>query len=136
MGEIKKDANLILEEDRKDIYTEVSGEVFLQNIKVEESIDNQGATKKISKNAGLVWVLYGDRYILPRSSKLNVKVGQKFIPNETIASQKITNSYSGIVNFDNVSNNREINIVNSSMVIENGLLKKIPNKFDIFELTT
>ena len=136
VAEIKKDANLILEEDRKDIYTEVSGEVFLQNIKVEESIDNQGATKKISKTTGLVWILYGDRYILPRSSKLNVKVGQKFIPNETIASQKITNSYSGIVNFDNVSNNREINIVNSSMVIENGLLKKIPNKFDIFELTT
>ena len=33
IAEIKKDANLILEEDRKDIYTEVSGEVFFQNLK-------------------------------------------------------------------------------------------------------
>ena len=49
VAEIKKDANLILEEDRRDIYTEVSGEVFLQNVQVEESIDNQGATKKVSK---------------------------------------------------------------------------------------
>ena len=64
IAEIKKDANLILEEDRRDIYTEVSGEVFLQNVQVEESIDNQGATKKVSKTAGLVWVLYGDSYVL------------------------------------------------------------------------
>merc|ERR1711934_1031783 len=64
VAEIKKDANLILEEDRKDIYTEVSGEVFLQNIKVEESIDDgEGATKKISKNTGLIWVLYGTKSI-------------------------------------------------------------------------
>ena len=29
IAEIKKDASLVLEEDRKDIYTEVSGEAFL-----------------------------------------------------------------------------------------------------------
>ena len=49
VAEIKKDANLILEEDRKDIYTEVAGEVFLQNIRLEESIDGEGSAKKISK---------------------------------------------------------------------------------------
>ena len=136
VAEIKKDANLILQEDQRDIYTEVSGEVFLQNVEVEESIDNKGATKKISKTAGLVWVLYGDRYILPSSSKLNVQIGQKFIPNDTIASQKIINNYAGVVNFDNVSNNREINVINSSMVIENGLIQKTPDKFDILELTS
>ena len=107
VAEIKKDANLILEEDRRDIYTEVSGEVFLQNVQVEESIDNQGATKKVSKTAGLVWVLYGDRYILQNSSKLDVKIGQKFVPNDTIASQKIINTYPGIVNFDDLVNNQE-----------------------------
>ena len=59
-----KDANLVLEEDRKDIYTEVSGEVFLQNVNLEESVDGEGATKKISKNTGLIWVLYGNKYTL------------------------------------------------------------------------
>ena len=40
---VSKETNLILEEDKSDIYTEVSGEVFLQNIKIKESVDAQGA---------------------------------------------------------------------------------------------
>ena len=43
VAEIKKDANLVLEEDRKDIYTEVSGEVFLQNVNLEESVDGEAS---------------------------------------------------------------------------------------------
>ena len=78
IAEIKKDANLVLEEDRKNIYTEVSGEVFLQNINVKENIDSGGAIKKLSKSAGLLWVLAGDRYPLQGFSNLTVKVGQKF----------------------------------------------------------
>lgn len=135
VAEIKKDANLILEEDRRDIYTEVSGEVFLQNLKIEESIDTQGATKKISKTEGLIWVLYGDRYVLQSSSKLDIKIGQKFISNDTIASQKIINSYPGIINFKNFSTNQEVDIINSSMIIENGFISKNREAFDCFELT-
>ena len=44
---IKKDANLILEEERSDIFTELSGEVFFQNIKVAENLDGDNAIKKI-----------------------------------------------------------------------------------------
>jgi len=134
VAEIKKDVNLILEEDRKDIYTEISGEVFFQSVKVEESIDAQGAIKKISKTAGLVWVLSGERYLLENSSKLDMKIGQKFIPNESIASQKIINSYPGVVNFENLSTNREIMVINSSMVIENSLSVESNSNFENFEL--
>ena len=136
VAEIKKDANLILEEDRKDIYTEVSGEVFFQNLKIKESIDAQGATKKISKTTGLIWVLYGNRCILPNSANLDINVGQKFVPNQTIATQKITNKYPGIVNFDNLVNNQEIDIINSWMSVENGVFVKSPNNFGTFKLTT
>jgi|TARA_B110000971_G_scaffold221985_1_gene272243 DNA-directed RNA polymerase subunit beta' len=136
VAEIKKDANLILEEDKRDIYTDVSGEVFLQNVNIKTSIDGQGATKKISKTAGLIWVLYGNRYVLQRSSKLDVKVGQNFNPNETITSQKIVNNYSGIVNFDKLSTTGEINITNSSMVIKNASIIKTANNFDSLELLT
>jgi DNA-directed RNA polymerase subunit beta' len=134
VAEIKKDANLILEEDRRDIYTDVSGEIFLQNLTVTESIDGQGATKKISKTAGLIWVLCGSHHVLNSSATLNVKIGQKFISNENIASQTITNTYPGIVNFDNLSNHREINVINSSMIVENGFLLKTSKAFDHFEL--
>jgi DNA-directed RNA polymerase subunit beta' len=134
VAEIKKEANLILEEDRRDIYTDISGEVFFQNLKIEESVDAQGAKKKVSKTAGLIWVLNGDRYVIQSSSRLDLKVGQKLSPNETIASQKIINNYPGIVNFDNWSTNQEINVVNSSMTIENATILKTAGNFDILEL--
>ena len=69
IAEIKKDANLILEKDTRDIYTEVSGEVFLQNLQTKEIIDSASSTKNISNTAGLLWVLYGERYILPEASQ-------------------------------------------------------------------
>jgi DNA-directed RNA polymerase subunit beta' len=50
IAEIKKDANLILEEERSDIFTEVSGEIFLQNIRIQESIEGDNATKKNKQN--------------------------------------------------------------------------------------
>jgi len=51
VAEIKKDNNLILEEDRRDIFTHVSGEIFLQNIKLkeEESNDGETTTKKLAE---------------------------------------------------------------------------------------
>ena len=122
IAEIKKDANLVLEEDRKNIYTEVSGEIFLQNITVKESIDSGGAIKKISKSAGLLWVLAGDRYPLQGFSNLSIKVGQKFNPNETLASQKIYNNYSGLLNFDSVYPKGDVKVINSSMILENGTI--------------
>jgi len=136
VAEIKKDANLILEEDRKDIYTEVAGEVFLQNIKLEESIDGEGATKKISKNTGLIWVLYGTKSILQGFSTLDVKIGQLIKANDTIASKKITNKYPGIVNLRNFTNKNEIEIINSSMVLQNGTVCQSPDQTDTLKIET
>ena len=138
VAEIKKDTNLILEEERKDIYTEVAGSVFLQNIKVEESIDGDGAIKKISKTTGLMWVLHGNRYVLQGSSNLRINIGQKFFPNETISSQKLINNYPGIVNFDNIGKNGEIKIINSSMILENAVVMAASStkKVDHLELIT
>ena len=135
VAEIKKEANLILEEDKRDIFTEVSGEVFFQNLKLEESFDAQGAAKIISKTSGLIWVLYGDRFILPSASKLDVKIGHKFFRNENLASQKITSTYSGIVNFDNLLSNQEINVITSAMIVENGIYSKTSNDFEIISPT-
>jgi DNA-directed RNA polymerase subunit beta' len=136
VAEIKKDANLILEEDRKDIYTEVSGEVFLQDAKVQETFDGQGAIKRISKTAGLIWVLYGDRYIFQNSCKLDVALGQSFKKGNSIVSQKIVNRHAGIVNFDNWEDKNEINVINSCMTIENGLILNGTNNSKLLELST
>tara|TARA_B110001452_G_scaffold113919_1_gene94493 strand:- start:22820 stop:26629 length:3810 start_codon:yes stop_codon:yes gene_type:complete len=136
IAEIKKDANLILEEERSDIFTEVSGEVFFQNIKVEESVDGDNAIKKISKTTGLVWVLNGTRWVFPRSANLGVKIGQKFAKNDTVANQQISNVYPGIVKFRKDDINQGVQIENSSMVLENGLIRDIVDKNSILKLVT
>ena len=102
--------------------------------KIKESIDAQGAVKKITKTAGLVWVLYGNPYILQNSAKLDIKVGERFLARDTIANQRIINNYSGIVNFDNLLSNQEINVINSAMIVENGIYSKTSNDFVRFEL--
>ena len=135
ISEIKKEANLILEEDRKDIYTEVSGETFFQNIKVEENVDGDGAIKKISKTNGLIWILYGNRYVLQPNSDLAIKIGNNFSPNDTVASQKLFNKFSGVVNYDNLAENGEIRVLTTSMILENGIVKESLNK-DTLQLKT
>ena len=134
VAEIKKDANLVLEEDRKDIYTEVSGEVFLQNVNLEESVDGEGATKKISKNTGLIWVLYGNKYTLQGFSKLDVQVGQQIHPNDTIASHRIRNRHSGVVSYQNLAAKNEIEVINASMMVANGTIVQPSNTSDNLKL--
>ena len=136
IAEIKKDANLILEEERSDIFTELSGEVFLQNIKTTETKDGENATKKISKTTGLIWVLDGHRSVLPSSATLCTKIGQNLSINETIADQKIINKYSGIVSYNDKDLESGIKILTSSMILENGLIFKSSDQLDTLKLAS
>ena len=116
IAEIKKDANLILEEDSKTIYTDFSGQVFFQNIEIEQKIDKQGNLTYRNKNAGLIWVLEGECYPLPTSSEIIVKLGQISNKNSIIAYKPIYNAYPGIVKFNKLN---EINILVFSLVLKN-----------------
>ena len=137
IAEIKKDANLILEEERSDIFTEVSGEVFFQNLKIAESLDGDKALKKISKTTGLVWVLQGTKWVLPNTSRLCITPGQSFSQNNTIATQKIFNKYAGIAQFTKDSENKTaIKLINSSMTLENALISESTGQNDILKLST
>ena len=53
-----------------------------------------------------------------------------------MASQRIVNSYPGIVNFDNLTTHQEINIINSAMIIENGIFSKSKNHFQLVSQKT
>lgn len=134
IAEVKKNANLILEEERKDIFTELAGEVFLQNIKIARTADGENATKSISKTNGLVWVLSGNRYNLPNLADLSIDVGQKFQVNETVASQKIINSVSGFATYNENPLQDGIRILNSSLILENGIVLKSPGQTDILRI--
>nr|YP_010736116.1 RNA polymerase b''-subunit [Phaeocystis rex]WEL35976.1 RNA polymerase b''-subunit [Phaeocystis rex] len=126
IAEIKKDANLVLEEDSKTVYTNISGEVFFQNIEIETIIDKQGNSVQRNKNPGLIWVLHGKRYSLPRSSELVAKLGQVNTSVFTVAKKPILNTYSGIVKFRKTSTTDEIRILNFSLILRNA--KILSNK--------
>ena len=119
IAEIKKDANLVLEEDSKTVYTNISGEVFFQNIKIEKILDKQGNLVQKNKNPGLIWVLQGKRYSLPRSSELVAKLGQVDTNGSIIAQKQILNNYAGIVKFSKASARNEIRILNFSLILQN-----------------
>ena len=119
IAEIKKDANLVLEEDSKTVYTNISGEVFFQNIEIEKILDKQGNLVQKNKNPGLIWVLQGKRYSLPRSSELIAKLGQTGTTGSVIAQKQILNNYSGIVKFNKTFEKNEIRILNFSLVLQN-----------------
>ena len=128
LAEIKKDANLILEEDSKHVYTQVSGETFFQNVEIENVVDKQGSLNTVSKKAGLIWVLHGERYSLPKFSTLKVSVGQKVSENSILAQHQILNTAAGIVKFDTSPTGKIIKVLNFSLMLKNTELIKRDNK--------
>ena len=134
--EIKKDNNLIFERDQRNIYSDECGEVFLQNLKVSEKIDGEGTEKKVCQSSGSIWVLNGQKYTLINSAKLGLCIGDNFKKNDTIAYQKIFNNYSGIVDLSKLKSKAEINIVNSSLLIDNCNVTKTNQGYDNLTLFT
>ena len=70
----------------------------------------------------MIWILAGDRYTVPKSLKLKVKVGQQFKVNQPIANETFRTNTSGIVQVIGSGQNREINLTESSAIIENGFV--------------
>lgn len=124
IAEIKKDANLILEEDSKNIYTETSGEIFFQNIQTDIVIDKQGTSNETSKNPGLIWVLNGEQYTLPISTEIKVAKGDKILPDTIVASQQLTNKYAGIFDFDLTKKSQKPKVLTSVTMFQSTELKK------------
>jgi len=127
LAEIKKDANLILEEDSKHVYTQVSGETFFQNVDINTVLDKNGSINKISKTAGLIWVLYGERFSLPTSAVLETLVGHKISPKVILARQQTLNTYSGLVKFDMLPTGKLLKVLNFSLMLKNTKLIKCEN---------
>ena len=127
LAEIKKDANLILEEDSKHVYTQVSGETFFQNVEVDSVLDKQGSLNTISRTSGLIWVLYGERYSLPKFSLLKVGVGQKISSRNILANHQILNTVAGVVKFGSTATDRLLKILNFSLLLKNAKLVRHEN---------
>lgn len=135
LAEIKKDANLVLEEDSKHVYTEVSGEVYFQNILVGNAVDKQGTLNNITKKPGLIWILNGERYSLPTFSELKIGIGQTISSNTILASHALVSTTSGIVKFEYKQKTQLLKILNVSLLFNNAKLVAEKNSFLLKLLT-
>ena len=136
LAEIKKDANLILEEDSKHVYTQVSGETFFQNVEIDNVLDKQGSLNTVSKQAGLIWVLHGERYSLPKHSNLKVNIGQKISSKNVLAQHQIVNTSSGVVKFESTPMGNLLKILNFSLMLKNTKLTKHDDKLPTLNIST
>lgn len=136
LAEIKKDTNLILEEDTRNIYTDISGEIFFQNVSISKVLDKKGSLNNITKKSGLIWVLYGERYSLPTLSKLKIGIGENFYYNNVLATHPISNKMPGLVKFEYKNNKKLIRILNSSLLLKNIEVTQEDKKFILSILST
>lgn len=135
LAEIKKSADLLLEEDSKQVYSEISGETFFQNVDIQKIKNKKGLVNSITTKPGLVWVLNAARYLLPKSSELKVNLGQSISSNNILATQSIVNKTQGLVKFQHGLNAIDLKILNFSLRLTNAKLLK-ENNYSCFQITT
>ena len=116
IAEIKKDANLVLEEDSKTVYTDEAGEIFFQGIELQETFDKQENLVRKNKNSGLIWVLGGKRYSLPYSSELIARLGQVATSGSIFAQKQVLNEYSGVVKIQDSFKKLNVGILSFSLI--------------------
>jgi DNA-directed RNA polymerase subunit beta' len=112
------------------LYALNSGEIFFHDIKLKEH-----RLVRFTKKEGSIWILRGTPITFQPSYTLCVNFGQSFKQRYILANKRITNKYPGIVNLDNFSKKKEIEIINSSLVLENATIFQTSGKDDILKIT-
>nr|WKK50207.1 RNA polymerase beta'' subunit [Ochrosphaera neapolitana] len=106
IAEIKKDANVTLEEEQKDIFTEENGELYFLN-------------EKLSNKPNLIWVLRGKIYPLYNFSPFKLKPGTFLSKDKILSRLTIRNRYSGIAKVVTSNKTPSVNILHYSAILQN-----------------
>lgn len=119
IAEIKKDTEVILENERKDIIARESGTLYFPEIgSTLNSFDDSLAQTKI-KDTNLIWVLEGKLYAIPDFNKLRIKPGTFLKKNSVLTKTSITNKYPGIAYLHSNSIEQNVKILHHSVVLKN-----------------
>ena len=133
IAEIQKEANLIVEKDQKDIYSEKSGELFFQDVETQVYQDKQSDNSFIINNtSGLIWVLEAKLYLLPSFVVLQAKTGELLSKCNVLTDGHVLNKYAGIATFTD-KNQDKINILHFANYFKNTTIK--PNSKNEYTVT-
>jgi DNA-directed RNA polymerase subunit beta' len=105
----------------KYVYAHKSGEVFLENTKLQEPNIIQKHLLKNRSNC-LLWVLSGQVYNVPFNSKIQIKPGLQIRKNQILAESKLVSLTEGKINVlsnKEKKHNKELKIFRNSRSINN-----------------
>lgn len=125
IAEMSARGNAITERVTKDLSTEIAGEVYFADLSVEEKTDRQGNAMSTTAQGGLLWILSGDVYTVPSSSKIVLEEGNSVKKHDILAITEVHSDYGGVVRLPNESelSMDEIQIVTSSVILNNATIK-------------
>nr|YP_009420441.1 RNA polymerase beta'' subunit [Chroomonas placoidea]ASO76080.1 RNA polymerase beta'' subunit [Chroomonas placoidea] len=125
IAEMSARGNMITERVTKDLSTEISGQVYFSDLITEDKIDRQGNTTVTTSKGGLLWILEGDVYTVPSFSQIAVKEDEVVEQDDVLAFTQVVSDYGGIVRLNGSEpiNCEEIQIVTSSVSLDNGIVK-------------
>jgi len=128
IGEIVPRGSLMTERVTKDVSSSIEGEVCFSKLSIEKKIDRQGNITYLSSNGGIIWILAGNVYNLPPSSKVIVEQGESVEENSILAVQELVSEYGGSVRITE----DEIQIVTASTTIKEGIISQ-SNDYNSFD---
>ncbi|MEC4982890.1 MAG: DNA-directed RNA polymerase subunit beta' [Oscillatoria sp. PMC 1068.18] len=105
----------------KDVASDLAGEVFFDNLLLEEKTDRQGNTTRICSRGGLIWVLSGEVYNLPPGAEPVVKNGSEVEPGTVLAETKLISASGGVCR---TSGGREISIITASVRLDQAKVRR------------
>jgi len=123
IAEIQKEANLILEEEQKEIYSETGGEVFFKNLGIELQTDKQGNTYKTNRKSGLIWILQGSFYQLPSFSGARLKLGRELSNPTFLSRTALFNLHAGQVSLEHSLSGTRLSVRNFSVRLANATVQ-------------
>jgi DNA-directed RNA polymerase subunit beta' len=125
IAEIQKDANLILQEEQKEIFSTENGEVFFEDLDIRTKTDKQGNIYKTNANSGLIWILQSSFYELPSFSDVRTILGRTLPLTSFLSWAPIFNRYPGQITTSKQNFDLALTARSFSVTLKNATVKSV-----------
>ncbi|GAB4217862.1 MAG: DNA-directed RNA polymerase subunit beta'' [Synechococcales cyanobacterium] len=121
-----KTARKTTEKAQKELGTVLAGEVYFDELPVEQKVDRQGNITTTALRQGMIWVLSGQVYNLPPSATPVVHNGDQVEAGSVIAETSLVTENGGVVRLSDrgeSKSGREVEIINASVVLNDARVR-------------
>jgi DNA-directed RNA polymerase subunit beta' len=116
LGEVFPQQQRSTEKAKKDVATDLAGEVVFADVVLSTTTDRQGNMTTVASRSGLIWILSGQVYNLPPGAEAVVKNGDKVELGSVLAETKLITKSGGVCRYKEGS--REIEIITASVSLD------------------